>query len=319
MSKGGKCIQSVLVYGISGVGKTTQIGKAAEFVYNKTGKKTRLASTSGGGWGSIDPQVELGIVEPCYLLNRKYPYETLQRMSRGWWPEDANDSDSPLVEPSKQKSWADVGALAFDSVTEGAEWVMRYSVEAEAKGVIRISGQQPAAKFQEHQGGDFFGSPSMGMYGTIQNYFGQFVAQSTAIPGRYIFWTALELKGTDENTRLPLYGPEIIGKAKTSGAPAWFNHVLHLCFVGQSAKSRGERRMYFESHFEEGIPCLAKNTASLYVPLVQLNGGKEYLEGDKVSLDWFLSMLEESKERTLAMLKESLTEAKHEKSKVVSQ
>lgn len=283
---------SILWYGISGVGKTTQIGEAAKWVYDKTGKKTRLVSTSGGGWQSIQAHVDAGLIDPIHIVGMDHPFETLDRYSRGWW----HDENGKLQIPARQDDWDDFGAIAFDGIAEAGEWLMRYSVQQEAEGKIKISGQKVATMFRDGQSA--FGAPSMSMYGTIQNYLSQYISQSCALDGKYIFWTSLEKKVTDDNTRLPAYGPEIIGNAKTTMAPAWFDNVLHLYFAGGSLKkgSDAKRVLYLRQHFEDGIPFLAKNTASFYAPL------PEFLEGDDLSVGVFLELLEESRERVKEQL-----------------
>jgi hypothetical protein len=283
----GKCTESLLVYGISGSGKTTQVQELSKYVYKKTGKKTRLVSMSGGGWTSIMPAVSAGLVDPCYIRSRDKAVETLQRFSMGWWPIDVEDPTSPLAPPEKQQNWKDVGAIAYDGITEGCEWLMSYMVGNEAAGKMKIS--QLSANFKD--GETNFGTPSLAHYGNVQSRIADFVGFSKAIRDVYIMWTALELKATDDNSRLPLYGPDISGKAKTAIAGAWFDNTLHLYITGQGGLKKGTsiRRLYLSTHFEDDqIPFVAKNRGHFYSPL------PEYLEGEKCSLAVFLELLEES-------------------------
>lgn len=285
--KASKCKESILVYGPSGAGKTTQVQELAKFVYRKTGKITRLVSMSGGGWTSITPAVEAGIVIPTFIKGRAFPVETLDKLTKGFWPVDPNDPTSLLVPIAQQKDWDNVGAIAFDSMTEGCEWMMSYMTNAEAAGTFKISSQP--MKFKD--GATNYGSPSMAHYGNIQTRISDFVSQSKVIPDVYIMWTALELKSTDDNTRLPLYGPDVSGKAKTAIASAWFDNTLHLYMTGAGGLKKGavERRLYLTTHFEDDqIPYMAKNRGHYYSPL------PEFLEKDQCSLNVFLQLLEES-------------------------
>jgi len=286
---GGKCYQGTLIYGVSGVGKTTQIGEQARWVYDKFGLKTRLVSASGGGWASIDPLVDAGIVIPTFILERKFVYETLNKLSEGYWPEDTSDPTSKLLAPSQQSDWDEFGCLAFEGMTEMADWMMRYSVAREAEGRIRISGQKVAANFLD--GEMRCGAPSMGMYNTIQNYIAQYVAQSKAIKDKYILWTALERKVTDENTRRPTYGPEVCGEAKTTTCSAWFDYVLHLYYESSNKNNLGTRRMYLTRHFENGVPFVAKSQMSILTTL------PPYLEGDELSMYYFQELLLEKRKQ----------------------
>jgi energy-coupling factor transporter ATP-binding protein EcfA2 len=287
VEKYSKCIESILVYGVSGAGKTTQIQELAKYIYRTTGKITRLVSMSGGGWTSIQPAVDAGLIIPTYIRGREFPIETLDKVTKGYWPIDPQDPTSKLIPVTEQKDWARVGGVAFDGITEGCDWMMSYINSQEASGKIKISAQ--SSNFKD--GGTSYGSPSMAHYGNVQSRISDFVAQSKALRGVYTMWTALELKSTDDNTRLPLYGPDICGKAKTAGAAAWFDNTLHIYLTGMGGLKKGAvvRRLYLSNHFEDdGIPYVAKNRGHFYFPL------PEFLEGRECSLDAFLTKLNES-------------------------
>jgi len=291
-----KCLESTLVYGVSGSGKTTQVQELALWVENKTGKKTRLVSASGGGWTSILPAVEAGLVIPTYIRGRSFPVETLNKMTQGWWPEDPNDPTSRLIPPEKQPDWNDIGGYAFDSMTECCEWMMSYLTNAEAAGDFKISSQP--MKFKD--GDTFFGSPSMAHYGNIQTRISDFVTNSKGLRGMYVLWTALELKATDDNTRLPLYGPDVSGRAKTAIAPAWFDNTLHLYITGQGGLKKGKatRKLFLTTHFEDDqIPFVAKNRGHFSKPL------PEFLEGENCSLFKFMQLLEKSQKEASEQFK----------------
>jgi hypothetical protein len=294
-----KCLESLLVYGVSGAGKTTQGQELAKYISKKMGKKLHLASCSGGGWTSIQPAIDAGIIDATYIRGRSFPVETMDKISRGYWPEHPDDPESPLIAPSQQKDWSDVGGEMFDSMTESCEWMMSYINSQEAAGKIKISAQ--SANFKD--GGTSYGSPSQAHYGNVQSRIADFVAQSKGLRGIYVLWTALELKATDDNSRLPLYGPDVVGKAKTAVACAWFDNTLHLYLTGAGGLKKGtmQRRLYLTNHFEDDqIPYVAKNRGHFYAPL------PEYLEGDKCSLAVFLELLEESHAKAKLKLMEEL-------------
>ena len=71
--KASKCTESLLIYGVSGAGKTTQAQELAKYVHKKLHKKVRLASMSGGGWTSVQPAVDAGILVPTYLRGQQFP------------------------------------------------------------------------------------------------------------------------------------------------------------------------------------------------------------------------------------------------------
>ena len=177
--------------------------------------------------------------------------------------------------------------------------MMSHMTQAEAAGKIKVSSQP--MKFRD--GGTDYGSPSQAHYGNVQMRIEDFVGYSKGLRGKYILHTALELKATDDNTRLPLYGPDISGKAKTPVAPAWFDDCLHLYVTGAGGLKKGAvaRVMYLVNHFEDdGIPYVAKNRGDYNAPL------PDRLEGDKCDLGRFMEMLEESHKKAAEVLKKEL-------------
>jgi len=270
-------------------------------VHNRTGKRTRLISCTGGGWTTITSAVGLGIVEPLNLRPRRNPYETLYKLTLGGWPADVEDPTSPLVSPAKQTSWADVGGIVLDDLTTTARWVMSRTLEREAqppepgKEAWRVSAQEAAAKFED---GDlwFSGGGAKAHYGTIQQQMEAFVAQLCSITGRYIMCTALETKGKDPSKGYSIYTPDLIGDAVNGYIPSWFKNTVHLQVIG------GEHHMFLKAHADQGsdIPYMAKTRASagFEMPLV--------LKGAEASVENLMNLLEKSHEVGLNSLKERL-------------
>jgi hypothetical protein len=284
---------SILGYGMSSAGKTTQVGELARWVYKKTGKRTRLITVSGGGWNSIQSLVDTGIIEPLFFGNRDHPFEVTDRLSKGFWPTDVNDPKSKLMPPSHQgAAWEDVGAVVFESMTEIAEWVQIAATALEARGgSYQISGEQAVAKFKD--GEEFYANPSRGGYNTIQNHMARCVAQSKRLVDRHIMWTALIIKAIDAEAKMPMFGPDIIGKAKTSIAPAWFDVVFHLHLEQKGAVAN--RRMYVKPHFsQDGTPYCAKVTVDWRFPI------PDYFEGKDCSIAHVLDLMEQSNDKARA-------------------
>jgi len=305
-----KCIESINVYGGSGTGKTHQCGELALFVNVKYGKKTRLVSTSGGGWTPIQPYVDSGIIEPVYVRDRKWPFYVMEKMSKGWWPADPRDPESPLIPPKDQgQSWDDVGAIAYDGLSETCDWLMSSSVAREAAGEIRISQESLSARFtdgnKETKEVVNVGTPGRAHYLVIQNATTDYVSFSRSIPGVFILWTALELRAADDVTKLPIYGPQVSGKAKTSDAAAWFEDTLHLTGVIDS-KGKTVRRLWLQRHMDgdDPVPYLAKVRANSLCPL------PPYLEGPDCSLYKFLELLYSSQEKAKDLLTQKINQLK---------
>jgi len=293
----GKAIESVLIYGPSGSGKTTQAEELAKFVREEMGpdKKVRLISASGGGWSTIQSSIDLGWIDPLWLPDSQHPFEALDRLSKGWWISGGTPgAPLGLTAPENQSDWDQVGGIMFEGLKEIADLLMRNAVTREANKEIKIATQGVAASFKD--GATTYGAPAMAHYGAIQNHIEMCVANSKSLGGKYCVWTSLELKAVDDNTRLPIYGPDVIGRAKTSIAPAWFDDCLHLHFMPVAGKP-AVRRMYLQTHYEQdGIPYSAKNRGHRLAPL------PEFLEGKNLSLGIFLKSIKESHKKAMEIL-----------------
>lgn len=97
---------AILVSGITGSGKTSLLATLAEWVKKTTGKKSRLYTADGGGYGDkMEALIELGVVEVFRLRTRVgaggegLVEETCARSSFGWWPESFKNKLAGEVEP----------------------------------------------------------------------------------------------------------------------------------------------------------------------------------------------------------------------------
>ena len=64
---------TMVLYGPTGSRKTSQIGEFAKYIYEKTGKITRLVSCDGGGWAPIQDLINAGIIEAWRILSKLGP------------------------------------------------------------------------------------------------------------------------------------------------------------------------------------------------------------------------------------------------------
>src|SRR5262249_60698279 len=79
---------TLLIYGATGTGKTREIGALALDVWKRYGKKTRLISADGGGWGTIQDYVDAGLIAPINISDAATPLTLLRRLRRGDSPPD---------------------------------------------------------------------------------------------------------------------------------------------------------------------------------------------------------------------------------------
>lgn len=287
----------VLIYGAGGMGKSTLIASAAAHVWKTTGKKTRVVGADGGGTTTaLKILMDEGIVSywPIDQWDSNSIFYTLDMATKGYWPEDVETPNSPLVPPTKE--WKACPTCGGDSGAKGLTMVPKCG----SCGVVFAAGT--TLRLQREPVGDFAGvglvgfegltsfgdlllrrlrvadptgghsiqdgtfkiaSSGMQHYGAAQNYISQYVANVRLIPVPLIIWTALEVRSDDDGK--PLYGPALPGKKLTSLCIPWFTDVLHLdAFAKKDARgittkdANGmevlERKLYLAPHFPSDAP-----------------------------------------------------------------
>src|SRR5271157_115049 len=86
---------TILMYGDSGTGKTSQIGEIAKWHHARTGRITRLISADSG-WDPlmdliITPHNPSGIIEAWNIAYVQNPLPVLIKLSEGYWPIVSDD------------------------------------------------------------------------------------------------------------------------------------------------------------------------------------------------------------------------------------
>ena len=226
----GEMLHNTLVlYGPTGSRKTSQIGEFAKYIYEKTGKVTRLVSTDGGGWAPIQDLINAGIIDAWRLTDEPELLSALMGASIGAWPKNLVNGirpGGPTFAPNdKARALAGVGAYAIEGWFSIASACMRYLV---SKG--RKINEDVVSKFTES--GDFgefsFGAPSRGHYGFVQSFILDIIRNFSSLPVERVLYTSLEGKGEDKLTKGLQYGPAVAGSAITAAIPQYVGDCLHF-------------------------------------------------------------------------------------------
>lgn len=122
-------------------------------------------------------------------------------------------------------------------------------------------------------GDSSYSGGNMSYYGFVQARLYEFVHKSHMIPFvDKVIWTALEGKGEEEATKIPIFGPAIVGKKATGKASAWFGNTLHFESVetttagkdaNEQVKVSSKKVMYLRTHADptSKVPFQAKTRA----------------------------------------------------------
>lgn len=224
--------KSICLFGDSGSGKSTQIGQLAKRRFKEDGKKTWYVGMDKGGFGSIQPLVTLGVLIPHLLKEDDDVWKFL------------SDAASGVAIPS------DVGVVAFDSGTSGAEALLASCARLAAHG--EQIGGRPAPKFTIGKGADALrvGTNVDSHYLVVQSFMLDVIWKSTWLThkGIDVIWTFGMHRGEKEDATTIL-GPKLAGKALTPHMPKWFN----LTFMIQSIPVEGAASRHVLSLQEQPV------------------------------------------------------------------
>ena len=249
--------QSILLYGESGVYKTTQIGLYADYQFNRTGKPTRLI-TCDSGLAPVSDQIMRGTLIVLRLESCPHPIPVMNKLSKGQWPVKAIDSDAGLWDCRPGASFEQVaqgistGAYAVEGLTRICELVRKAWTDDQ---------QQIGEPLQGcyEQDGEKFAFQSRGTLFATQQLINNFVINFRGLPVDRVLFTAHESKGRDIGGR-EILGPGTTGQALTDKVPGWFEVCLHHESYQYSHKLRDGRtvvrtgvRVHFARHPDKQI------------------------------------------------------------------
>lgn len=223
---------TILLYARTGAGKTTQIGRLAEEVFITTGKNTRLYTADRGGLDTIQPYVDLGIIE-VEAYDGTDPWIWLNRSVRG----QVKRSGKWVLDKTAN---AKIGLMAFESAHAIAN-LLKLDMERKAAQGINIGGDTNTSfdvtdgteklKVGTTKGFQKFSIPQSRLWEEIM--------ESHRLDTEYVLWTAGLNKGEDDiNTAAKIIGPDILGNALTPKLPMDFNYTFRMDVIpGKGAEA----------------------------------------------------------------------------------
>lgn len=235
--------RTILFYGRTRSGKSTQIGQLAEYVYKTEGKKTRLYTADRGGYDPIRPYVDLGIIEVIEMGDTD-PWIFLDKAVRGF----VRDEKGKWVSGNN----AQIGMFAFESMTSFGDELMASMARKAGEGV-NIGGGANTSFIVGSEGDTLkVSGNNMAHYGVAQAQITQKVWQSQKLPASFIVWTASVSKDDDQAASGKVLGPSVCGKALTAEIPRWFNLTFRMdCLPAQNGKAE-EHLLYLGNNVDLG-------------------------------------------------------------------
>lgn len=211
--------RTIILYADSGLGKSTNAVEFAKLAYEITRKPVRLISAEVSSAIPFDPLIKIGVVQPFWFLNLKNPLPAIRRLSRGDWP----------VQEKGQWVWKPWDGSAGAYINEGLTSLSESLLE-DGRDKQRMTAEQKEKAFTEEDGGEkfLFAKSSMSNYDFVQAEMLRNLKAFGGLPIWRILWTAHELKGEDEDTKMAIRGPGLVGKAKTGAIQKYCSMLIHL-------------------------------------------------------------------------------------------
>lgn len=246
---------SLLLYGPTGSYKTSQVVEFAKYVWEKTGKMTRVVTAEPAGVDILNPAIQAGMIEPLYINKLSQPRSLLAKIRRGDWSvavdaarNPTNDMDKAvgyMTLPTPPEKAARIGGYAFEGCTSIGELCL-YDLADKNAPKMDVDGKSlpNAIEMQDKTGlrgtgywedGVVLGGTSQSQYGAAQKDVLQLLKEAPsalykASKGsvQYCMFTAHESKGLDKETMTPMYGPGVVGQAATARIGKEIGTMLHL-------------------------------------------------------------------------------------------
>lgn len=231
-----KRASTTLCYGSSGSYKTHNVGLFAKYIYERTGKPTRLVSADSGGVEPIAEYIETGIIQPVFVTEDPDLLGKLVQLCRGYWP------DAKTGKLSKE-GLEGIGGYAVEGVTTISQLLMTHFAQKGQKINEEIVGQFTEA-------GLSFGANPRSHYGFIpQQIYGMLTDLGT-LPVERVLITAHEGRGQDDFSKQLVYGPASVGQAATNRIPPYVGDLIHFdaVEVAVGTAKTVETRAYFARH-----------------------------------------------------------------------
>lgn len=307
-----------LVYGVSGVGKTTWWLQMAKAVYAATGKRTRWYLGDGGGTtihvaGGVRGRAELdselnpdGYIEIFTYNLLEHPLETTQRICEGWWP-----GREGKLHSTTNDEWAEIGLVVYEGLTFMSDYIMGNRIGGLAHRMAKGEMLNNDASFKLKDGELMFGGNARTHYGFTQRRMVDLVERSAGLPC-HVGWTAHERKVEDEDARQTWIGPDVCGTQLTTKIGASFGNTIHLHTVKGTVKAKDEatkkdvervvlsRRAYTRSHYDPEGSHFVRYYANTRLPKeVPVDFMPEYMDPDPIA---YYRRLQQASEAAAAVM-----------------
>lgn len=237
---------TILLYGRTGSGKSTQIGVMVEYVWKTTKKKSRLYTADRGGTDVLAPYINLGLLEVIEIKETD-PWIFVNRAAKGY----VRDAAGRWV--IDKEANAKIGLMAFESAHSIAK-LMKLDIERKAAQGINIGGDTNTSFDVKGDGETMKIGTTKGYqkFSIPQSKMWEEMMESQRLPVDYVLWTAGSGKEDDDVQVTKIVGPDVLGKALTVVLPMDFHYTFRMDTVPAQGSIPERHILYLGTHVDAG-------------------------------------------------------------------
>lgn len=247
--------RTTVLYGDSGLGKSTNARFFAQYIYELTGLPSVLVAFEDSSKVVFEPLIELGIVRPVWMTKAQYPMTSLRMLAKGKLPSVKGDKvEWDAIKPHQY------GGYIIEGLSSGAESLLEFVRENH----LFLREQKADAV---EIGGIKVSAASQSAYGVVQSEMVSALKGFGMLPVERVLWTAHESKGMEDSAIIR--GPGVVGSAATAKVQKYCGLLLHVDGV-KDAKGVMRPRIYFNRHPDPVNPAITY-PAKTTVPVERIN------------------------------------------------
>jgi len=262
---------SFCIYGPSGSGKTPQIERFALQLFKESGGtvkddqlvgglRTRLYTKDRGGFDSILPSIELGLIELVDLrAHKETVWVAFPKAIQGRMPLEPGSSKWSRKIKDTDANGNRIGCWAYEGLTEFGQALKDDMGDRSAAGENVGGGTIDArVRASDDEGEDFsYAGHTRAHYMMGQDQMDRLISMSMRLPG-YLIWTALDMRANDTSSR-QVVGPDVgVGSKMTAKIPQKFTYTFRTVNMAEKGKGKGDAdkaiyRLYMLTHQDPNV------------------------------------------------------------------
>lgn len=257
---------TTMLFGDSGTFKTTNLGFAARYLYEKTGKPVRLVTAEQ--YRPIQAFIDIGIIHICHVGGGQNPLVDLRKLSYGFWPTVQPNRPGLIMSPlapgpdlTQHKRLLNERYSGY--FIDGVDTILEMFMEDMRSKGRKIS-EEMVGMFTEED--EKFGASPKSHYGFTQMEGLRLIKAFGSLPVSRIIFTSHEAKGEESDTRAAIRGPALVGHAATDKVGKQVGNCIHAEIFSEPnqrvnvATKKSENtldttvRYYFQNHPDQKFP-----------------------------------------------------------------